>query len=98
MSKEGTIIAIKAKGHVLAQTRVRYWVSDGDKLTNAYDINFPQAQYDWPRPDEIVCQNDEGFIFSKSVLTEEYRVVEGDYPVIRPGDYEITLLLGDDDD
>ena len=96
MTRQGTIIAIKAKGHVLAQTRVRNWVSDGDKLSNALPIKFPRAQYDWPKPDEIVCQNDEGFIFSKSVLTEEYKVVEGDYPVIKPGEYEITLLPGDD--
>ncbi len=96
MSKEGTRIAIRAEGHVLAQTRVRNWVTDGDKLTNAHTINFPRAQYDWPRPDEIVCQNDEGLVFSRAKLTEKYKVVEGEYPTIMPGDYEIILLLGDD--
>ncbi len=94
MSEKGTRISIRAEGHILAQTRVRHWVTDGDKLTNAYAINFPQAQYNWPRPDEIVCQNNEGFIFSGSKLTKEYKVVEGDYPTIKPGNYEITLLPG----
>ncbi len=96
MTEQGTIIAIRTKGHVLAQTRVRNWVSDGDKLTNALSIRFPQAQYDWPTPDEIVCQNDEGKIFSRSKLGPEYKVVEGEYPTIDPGGYEITLLPGDD--
>lgn len=95
MSNEGTRIAIRAEGHVLAQTRVRHWVSDGDKLTNAYLINFPRAQHDWPRPDEIVCFDGKGLVFSRSKLTEEYKVVEGEYLVIKPGDYEITLLPGD---
>ena len=92
--EEGTRVAIRSKGAILAETRVKYWTSQDETFTNLQPIKFPKAEYDWPEPDELVFFDAQGDIKVRMPLRNTYsiRVGTDSRVIIGVGDCTLTVL------